>query len=235
MVGKKIVVKAALVCMVVASVFQAQAITPEEMVLSQVSKYVNSAPEAASIAQEICDASYAYNVDPILVAAVFTTESHFDNTSRSSVGAVGIAQLMPDTAAMLHVNPYDRKQNIIGGVKYLGQMVDRYKTWDKPFVYAEAAYNAGPGAVDGARGVPHYEETMNYVQTVEQTRSDIWKMAGREAGGFTYGGPSRVTAQKAEVFPSLKEWNDQKAEVTQQSKHVVPAYHKTSRNSMTRK
>jgi hypothetical protein len=210
MIGKKLLRKTALICMMAAVVMQAQAITPEEMVLVQVGKYVSNEPEAASIAQEICDASYTYKVDPILAAAVFTTESHFDNSSRSSVGAVGIAQLMPDTAAMLSVNPYNRKENIIGGVKYLGQMIDRYKTWDKPFLYAEAAYNAGPGAVDRARGVPNYSETMNYVRTVEQTRSDIWKLAGRESNGFSYGGPSKAIAKKATVFPSLKEWDDQK-------------------------
>lgn len=202
---------------VIMMAFQAQAMMPEEMVLDQVSKYVSSGPEAAAIAQEICDASYAYHVDPILAAAVFTTESHFDNSSRSSVGAVGIAQLMPDTAAMLHINPYDRKQNIYGGVKYLGQMVSRYQTWDKPFLYAEAAYNAGPGAVDNARGVPHYTETMNYVQTVEETRSAIWKLAGRQKNSYIYGGPVSMSNKKAETFPSLKEWNDQKSNSSRQS------------------
>ena len=75
-----------------------QAITQEEMVYDQVSKYIRGS-EAAAIAKDICDASYTYDVDPILVAAVFTTESHFDNSAVSGVGAVGIAQLMPSTAA----------------------------------------------------------------------------------------------------------------------------------------
>ena len=55
-----------------------QAITQEEMVYDQVSKYIRGS-EAAAIAKDICDASYTYDVDPILVAAVFTTESHFDS------------------------------------------------------------------------------------------------------------------------------------------------------------
>lgn len=96
-----------------------QAITQEEMVYDQVSKYIRGS-EAAAIAQDICDASYMYDVDPILVTAVFTTESHFDNSAVSGVGAVGIAQLMPATAASLNVNPYNRRENIFGGVKYLG-------------------------------------------------------------------------------------------------------------------
>ena len=85
--------------------------------------------EAAAIAKDICDASYTYDVDSILVAAVFTTESHFDNSAVSGVGAVGIAQLMPSTAASLKVNPYNRRENIFGGVKYLGQMVE--KDWPR--------------------------------------------------------------------------------------------------------
>lgn len=86
-----------------------QAITQEEMVYDQVSKYIRGS-EAAAIAKDICDASYTYDVDPILVAAVFTTESHFDNSAVSGVGAVGIAQLMPSTAASLKVNPYNRRR-----------------------------------------------------------------------------------------------------------------------------
>lgn len=185
-----------------------QAITQEEMVYDQVSKYIRG-NEAAAIAKDICDASYMYDVDPILVAAVFTTESHFDNSAVSGVGAVGIAQLMPSTAASLNVNPYNRRENIFGGVKYLGQMVERYRTWDKPFVYAEAAYNAGPGAVDRARGVPHYAETMNYVQTVEQTRQEIWRLAGHEAMATHPYKRSAMTEKEAPIFPSLKEWHEQ--------------------------
>lgn len=187
-----------------------QAITQEEMVYDQVSKYIRGS-EAAAIAKDICDASYTYDVDPILVAAVFTTESHFDNSAVSGVGAVGIAQLMPSTAASLKVNPYNRRENIFGGVKYLGQMIERYRTWDQPFVYAEAAYNAGPGAVDRARGVPHYTETMNYVQTVEQTRREIWRLAGHEAMALKPYKRSAMTAteKEAPIFPSLKEWHEQ--------------------------
>ena len=191
--------------------FPVYAITQEEMVYDQVSKYITG-QDAADIAQDICDASYTYHVDPILVAAVFTIESNFDNSARSGVGAVGIAQLMPETAAQLHVNPYNRRENIYGGVKYLGQMVNRYRTWDTPFVYAEAAYNAGPGAVDAAGGVPHYTETMNYVQHVEQTRREIWRIAGTAAGsGRAYttsaNADSQTTPHEAKEFPSLQEWH----------------------------
>lgn len=154
-----------------------QAASPDEMVYEQVSQYV-SEPEAGIIAQDICDASYEYDVDPILAAAVFTAESHFDNSAVSVAGAIGIAQLMPDTAASLGVNPYNEEDNIYGGVAYLGQMLSRYRDWDDPYIYAEAAYNAGPGAVDEAGGIPNYAETINYVDTVEGIRQDIWDKFG---------------------------------------------------------
>ncbi|WP_293987704.1 lytic transglycosylase domain-containing protein [Megasphaera sp.] len=206
LLGKACRAKVAALLIGVMAVLPVQAITQEEMVYDQVNKYVHGS-EAAAIAQDICDASYLYGVDPILVAAVFTTESHFDNSAVSGVGAVGISQLMPSTAASLNINPYNRRENIYGGVKYLGQMVERYRSWDKPFVYAEAAYNAGPGAVDRAGGVPHYAETMNYVQTVEQTRREIWRLAGHEA----MASQQRVVTKKTEapIFPSLKEWHEQ--------------------------
>lgn len=96
-------------------------------------------------------------------------------------------------------------------------MVDRYRTWDKPFVYAEAAYNAGPGAVDRAGGVPHYTETMNYVQSVEKTRQEIWRIAGAEASSgraYTAANPyNQPLHQAAKEFPSLQEWHAQQAKM----------------------
>ncbi len=146
-------------------------------VYAQVSRYV-AEPDASAITEDILDASAMYGVDPILAAAVFTTESGFDQSAGSSAGAIGIAQLMPDTAAGLGVNPYDMTDNIYGGVAYLGEMLYRYQDWDDPYVYAEAAYNAGPGAVDAAGGVPGYAETMAYVDKVEAERQAILADAG---------------------------------------------------------
>ena len=72
-------------------------------------------------------------------------------------------QLMPDTAASLGVNPYDKKQNIEGGAKYLREMLDSF---DGDICKAVAAYNAGPQAVRDYGGVPPYRETQNYVNKV---------------------------------------------------------------------
>ncbi|MBQ5758835.1 MAG: lytic transglycosylase domain-containing protein, partial [Schwartzia sp.] len=81
----------------------------------------------------------------------------------SPAGAVGIMQLMPETAAYLGVNPYDAASNIEGGAKLLGSQLRQY---DGDVAKALAAYNAGPGAVEQYGGIPPYTETRNYIQRV---------------------------------------------------------------------
>lgn len=108
-------------------------------------------------------AAQKYNVDPKLVAAVAEVESNGRQEAVSSVGAIGVMQLMPDTAASLGVDPYDKQQNIEGGAKYLRQMLD---TFGGDLKKAVAAYNAGPGAVKAYGGIPPYKETQNYVSKV---------------------------------------------------------------------
>ena len=108
-------------------------------------------------------AARKYKVDPKLVAAVAEVESNGNQNAVSSVGAIGVMQLMPDTAASLGVDPYNKQQNIEGGAKYLRQMLDTFGGDTKKAV---AAYNAGPGAVKDYGGVPPYKETQNYVNKV---------------------------------------------------------------------
>ena len=83
--------------------------------------------------------------------------------AQSPAGAIGVMQLMPDTAASLGVNPYDKQQNIEGGAKYLRQMLDSFGGDVKKAV---AAYNAGPNAVKKYGGIPPYPETQSYVDKV---------------------------------------------------------------------
>lgn len=108
-------------------------------------------------------AAKKYNVDPRLVAAVAETESNGNQDCVSAAGAIGVMQLMPDTAASLGVNPYDKQQNIEGGAKYLREMLD---TFGGDLQKAVAAYNAGPNAVKNYGGIPPYRETQNYVNKV---------------------------------------------------------------------
>jgi soluble lytic murein transglycosylase-like protein len=112
----------------------------------------------------IREVSARYNVDPALIRSVIETESNWNSKAISSKGALGLMQLVPGTARQLGVNnAFDPKQNLDGGVRYLHTLLERYNgDLDK----ALAAYNAGPGAVDRARGVPRYRETRDYVQKV---------------------------------------------------------------------
>lgn len=125
----------------------------------------NSSIEAPSTEYNavIQSAAKKYNVDPRLISAVAETESDFSQAARSSAGAIGVMQLMPDTAAALGVNPYDAKENIDGGAHYLRQMLD---TFGGDVKKAIAAYNAGPQAVKDYGGVPPYSETIGYVDKV---------------------------------------------------------------------
>ena len=119
--------------------------------------------EAERIANAIIDSSNRNHIDPKFVTAVFELESGFHNNAVSSAGALGIAQLMPETAAYLQADPYNIESNIDGGVRYLKEMKDLWS--DKGiyvYNYALASYNAGAGNV--ANGIPTY--TYDYINTV---------------------------------------------------------------------
>jgi soluble lytic murein transglycosylase len=109
-------------------------------------------------------ASLHHGVSPALVKAVIAAESGFDPEATSRKGALGLMQLMPNTAESLGVDDaLDPWQNIDGGTRYLSQMIERFPG-ELPL--ALAAYNAGPEAVKKHQGVPPYEETRTYVERV---------------------------------------------------------------------
>jgi soluble lytic murein transglycosylase-like protein len=109
-------------------------------------------------------ASKEHGVSAALVKAVIAAESGFDPFAVSRKGAQGLMQLMPDTARDLGVDDaLDPWQNIDGGTRYLGKMIDRFPG---QLSLAVAAYNAGPEAVTRHQGVPPYQETRTYVKRV---------------------------------------------------------------------
>lgn len=113
------------------------------------------------------EAAQTYGVPEALLKAMAMTESNFNQSVISNAGAIGIMQLMPGTAASLGVDPYDARQNIMGGAKYIAGNIEQFKAYPNGLELAIAAYNAGPGAViKYGYQIPPYTETQNYVKKV---------------------------------------------------------------------
>lgn len=118
----------------------------------------------AKIHRTIEQTARKYGLAPELVHSIVQAESNYQPNAVSSAGAMGLMQLMPETAKEMGVsNPFDIQQNIEGGIKYLKKMLD---TFDGDLKKALQAYNAGPGAVVRHKGEVPYSETRSYVQRV---------------------------------------------------------------------
>jgi soluble lytic murein transglycosylase-like protein len=114
----------------------------------------------------IQEAATTHGMSPSLIRAVIQTESRFNPLAVSRVGAQGLMQLMPGTARHVGIeNPFDPRENILGGTKYLSTLLDRFKG---NTAKALAAYNAGPTVVARHRGLPPYRETQGYVRKIQK-------------------------------------------------------------------
>jgi soluble lytic murein transglycosylase-like protein len=112
----------------------------------------------------IQNASGRYNIDPDLIRAVIKAESDFKVSARSNKGAMGLMQLMPDTARLHNVSDaYNPGENVEGGARHLRMLLDRYQG---DLELSLAAYNAGSAAVEKHRGIPPFPETKEYVRRV---------------------------------------------------------------------
>jgi soluble lytic murein transglycosylase-like protein len=112
----------------------------------------------------IISASTRHSIDPDLIRAVIKTESDFNSNARSSKGAMGLMQLMPDTARQHNVlDAYNPLENIEGGARHLRLLLSRYRG---DLELSLAAYNAGINAVERHGGIPPYAETRQYVRRV---------------------------------------------------------------------
>lgn len=121
-------------------------------------------PAQADVVALVHELAPQFGIEPRFVLAIAAVESALDPSAVSPKNAMGVMQLIPETAARFNVrNPYDARQNIAGGLAYLRWLLAYFKG-DVQMV--AAAYNAGEGAVDRYRGVPPYPETRGYVSRV---------------------------------------------------------------------
>ena len=186
------------------------AITKTEMAM------VIRSPEMLAMVDEVAAAN---GVDTYLARAIIQAESAFNYKARSHVGALGLMQLMPSTAERFGVmDPFDPRQNITGGCKYLKWLTD-YFQGNLPKVIA--AYNAGEGAVQRYNGVPPFKETMAYVpkvldlynrKAVQPNAKDAGAMAllSKGRGGFEVDGKEVPVDQKPVMVGNTRiyQWLD---------------------------
>jgi soluble lytic murein transglycosylase-like protein len=118
---------------------------------------------------KVAELARRFDLSPTLIEALVWQESRWHAGARSPVGARGLAQLMPGTARYLGVDPDDPLANLEGGARYLREQLDRF---DGDIERALAAYNAGPGRVIAAGGVPRIPETQGYVASIMGRLSD---------------------------------------------------------------
>lgn len=153
----------------------------------------NPNPDRAALKQEVLAAANQYGVPPDLALRMVTQESGLRQSAVSPKGAIGVAQLMPDTAKELGVDPNNPYENIHGGMRYLKQQYEKYGDWK----LALAAYNAGPGRLDkvlaGQSSLP--EETRNYVAAITGGGAPVEGGRRESASGVApAGAPTDVSA-----------------------------------------
>jgi soluble lytic murein transglycosylase-like protein len=118
---------------------------------------------------KVAELAARFDLSPTLIEALVWQESRWQAQAVSPVGARGLAQLMPGTARQMGVDPSDPFANLEGGARYLREQLDRF---DGDLEKALAAYNAGPGRVLQAGGIPRIRETQTYVAAIMGRLSD---------------------------------------------------------------
>ena len=139
-------------------------------VIADPARHAAGVPSAYSA--KVMELAARFDLSPALLEAVVWQESRWRPGAVSPVGARGLAQLMPGTAREMGVNPDDPMANLEGGARYLRQQLDRF---NGDLEKALAAYNAGPGRVIAASGIPDIRETRLYVAAI------LGRLAGHSA------------------------------------------------------
>jgi soluble lytic murein transglycosylase-like protein len=134
--------------------------------------------DAPTAKQLVADAARRWNLPVGFLRSIVKAESGYRSDAVSPKGAIGLMQLMPETARLLGADPNDPKQNVEAGARYLSGLLRKYQNDDYQVRKAVAAYNAGPAAVDRYQGVPPYQETIDYVERVIRQ----WRFAPQITG-----------------------------------------------------
>ncbi len=167
-------------------------IEPEEIFEPVVAPVERDAGSLTSpYARFIKASAIKYGLDPKLLESVMAAESNLNPRAISAKNALGLMQLMPETAQRMAVrNPFDPAQNIEGGARYLRQMLDRFSG---NLTLALAAYNAGPDKVTLYGGVPPYRETVEYIRRVKQRLAKSSTAKLLPADSLPAGSPTPLT------------------------------------------
>jgi soluble lytic murein transglycosylase-like protein len=143
----------------------------------------------------IQSAAQKNNVSAAFVKSIVAAESNFNPNAISAKGAIGLMQLMPETAHEFGADPSNPEQNVDAGTRYLGSLLQRYHKYRDGLSRAIAAYNAGPTMVDRYRGIPPFRETRTYVSRVlAYFRQYKNEPAVTQTAGVLYGPRSGASA-----------------------------------------
>jgi len=160
--------------------------------------------KARAYARSVMADAWRTHLDPRFIMSIVTVESAWRANAVSRVGARGLGQLMPGTAATLRVNAWSAAENLRGTAQYLKSLVDRFRGKPNGVKLAIAGYNAGPKAVERYHGVPPYAETQNYVVRVLH----VWKQLDQRVGrALAPAAAARALAERApRTPPDVQQW-----------------------------
>ncbi len=144
-----------------ASSSEIEGIVIPDQIVANTAAHAQGVP--AEYVEKVHELAARFDLSPSLIEAVVWQESRWREGAVSHAGARGLAQLMPGTARELGVDPSDPFENLEGGARYLREQLDRF---DGDLEKALAAYNAGPGRVERAGGIPNIRETRGYVAAI---------------------------------------------------------------------
>jgi soluble lytic murein transglycosylase-like protein len=157
--------------------------------------------QAQAYARSIVKDASRTHVDPRFLMSIVTVESHWEANALSRVGARGLGQLMPHTAALLGVNAWSPSDNLRGTASYLHLLLSTFAGHKNAMSLAIAGYNAGPKAVEKYHGIPPYAETQTYVVRV----LNMWNALRGRVGRALAPAPAAIAARPA-ASPDERQW-----------------------------